>query len=121
MVLYGELVCAGCSEVLSYPLGAISCRCQRCRTVNPSQHIRFSCPGCSHELLAPVNTIEALCPVCTAIIEIPLELLPPVPKPAEAMNAAADASPLASMYVEEPALSHDGKALKATAIATQIM
>mmetsp|Transcript_33518 Transcript_33518/g.103487 ORF Transcript_33518/g.103487 Transcript_33518/m.103487 type:complete len:121 (-) Transcript_33518:20-382(-) len=116
--LYGELVCAGCREVLSYPLDAISCRCQRCRTVNPAQHLQLNCPGCDRVLLTPINTVEALCPVCLTVIEIPIDMLPPVPRPA-CMDKAEQAT-METMYVEMPGVDDNGRPAVSTSIATQI-
>ena len=102
MVLYGELVCSQCSRILSYALNAISCRCQSCGAVNPAQHMKISCPRCKKTLLLPVNTLQALCPCCTAVTDIPVERLPPVPRPAQG-NDAMTASQAASMHVQHPA------------------
>jgi LSD1 subclass zinc finger protein len=116
--LYGELVCVGCREIISYPLDAISCRCQRCRTVNPAQHLQLNCPGCTRVLLVPINTIEALCPVCLTIIEIPIDMLPPVPRPACADKA--EQMTKETMYVEAPVVDDSGRPATQTSIATQI-
>jgi LSD1 subclass zinc finger protein len=102
MVLYGQLVCSSCSRVLTYSIGALSCRCQACGAINPAQHMSFDCPQCRNELLLPVNTLQALCPCCTAVTDIPIERLPPVPRPAQGQDALT-ASQAASMYVQHPA------------------
>lgn len=83
MSLFGQLVCAGCTKILTYSLGAISCRCADCGTITPSQLIAIDCPECHRELVAPINTIEILCPICATTTLIPAELLPRVGTPFE--------------------------------------
>lgn len=91
MSLFAQLVCTGCKKILTYSLGAISCKCAECGTVNPSQLIAFDCPECDRELVAPINTIEILCPICASTTLIPAELLPRVPTPFEETPAGAEA------------------------------
>lgn len=119
MVLFAELICSTCNSVLAYPVGAISCRCQHCYAVNPVQHMCIECPGCLHELLVPITTTEALCPVCTSIIEIPVEMLPIIPKP---RVASVEAAPAVSKYVEGPlTLEENGRSeAPSVSIATQV-
>lgn len=118
MVLYGELVCNGCSAVLSYPLGAISARCRNCQTVNAALHIQVDCPSCNTDLLLPANTVLALCPCCLCQFEIPMDMLPEVPTP----RSAADhrSAPAEMAYIQHPQTIVDGKLVPNVSVATRI-
>ena len=108
MSLFAQLVCSGCAKILTYSLGAVSCKCADCGTVTPAQLIAFDCPECERELVCPMNTIEVLCPICASTTLIPAELLPKVPTPFEETDAGvADASRQqqgVSMVVKNPAM-----------------
>lgn len=78
-MLFGQLVCYGCQRILTYPLGAISCRCRLCNRVNAAQNLQIRCGTCGQELHAPINTLALLCPCCGTVTDIPEELLPPLP------------------------------------------
>ncbi|EAN96209.1 hypothetical protein C3747_35g74 [Trypanosoma cruzi] len=81
MMFLGELVCAGCRKIISYPLGAISCRCRNCNTVNAAQNMHLECGCCGQSILVPVNTLTFLCPCCATVTDIPQPLLPRVDNP----------------------------------------
>eukprot|EP00744_Colponema_vietnamica_P022488 GILI01032306.1.p1 GENE.GILI01032306.1~~GILI01032306.1.p1 ORF type:complete len:179 (+),score=8.23 GILI01032306.1:47-583(+) len=76
MVLYSQLVCSACRKVLTYPLGAISCKCRNCNRINPSLHMEIVCENCETTLFLPANTLTALCPCCFTVTEIPVDKLP---------------------------------------------
>lgn len=78
-MLFGQLVCYGCQRILTYPLGAISCRCRLCNRVNAAQNLQVKCSTCRQVLHAPINTLALLCPCCGTVTDIPEELLPPLP------------------------------------------
>lgn len=77
-MLFSQLICAGCCKVLTYPLGAISCSCRNCGTVNSAQNLHVECPFCKQNLLTPINTLTFLCPCCATVTDIPEHLLPPI-------------------------------------------
>eukprot|EP00758_Cryptobia_borreli_P012076 Tbor_TRINITY_DN5716_c1_g1::TRINITY_DN5716_c1_g1_i1::g.20571::m.20571 len=81
MVFFAQLVCGTCRKILTYPLGALSCRCRNCHHINTSLHMEILCNHCSTTLLLPVTTTIALCPCCFTINEIPISLLPEIPEP----------------------------------------
>ncbi|AYU77311.1 hypothetical protein, conserved [Leishmania donovani] len=78
-MLFGQLVCYGCQRILTYPLGAVSCRCRLCDRVNAAENLQIRCTTCGQELHAPINTLALLCPCCGTVTDIPEELLPPLP------------------------------------------
>ena len=120
MVLYGQLVCTGCTRVLSYPLGAISCRCRNCNVVNPAQALSITCQGCQSEVLFPINTLQGLCPCCCTTINIPMEMLPPVPN---FSNGDEDSDvPAVTIYVENPSVQGEGGRVQQTVgVASKIL
>lgn len=75
-MLVAELVCQGCSRILCYPYGAISCKCRRCGIITPAQYTTFECGGCQTPTVVPINTLVALCPVCATVTDIPEQYLP---------------------------------------------
>ena len=117
MVLFAELVCIGCQRNLTYPLGALSCRCQSCHTVNPAMHMAVECPNCDTDIALPVNTLQFVCPCCGVVSDIPMEMLPPVPP---MISEAVAAAPTVSLYVEHPPTMVDGRLVEAVSIATKI-
>ncbi|CBH12554.1 hypothetical protein, conserved [Trypanosoma brucei gambiense DAL972] len=81
MSQFGQLVCFKCRKILSYPLGAVSCRCRNCNTINPAQNLHITCGCCFRHILVPINTLTFLCPCCATITDIPQSLLPLVEGP----------------------------------------
>ncbi|KAH9597818.1 zinc finger protein [Trypanosoma melophagium] len=100
MILFGQLVCAGCRKILSYPLGAISCRCRNCNTVNAAQNIHLHCGCCGQSILVPLNTLRFLCPCCATVTDIPQSLLPRVEEPVDI--GAAGEKGANTIYVTYP-------------------
>ncbi|KPI84627.1 hypothetical protein ABL78_6332 [Leptomonas seymouri] len=103
MMLFGELACYGCQRILSYPLGAISCRCRQCNTINAAQNLQITCGACGQDLHVPINTLSFLCPCCGTVTDIPEELLPPLPSCVNLSDGADDAT--TAIYVSHPTLS----------------
>lgn len=101
-MLFGQLVCYGCHRILTYPLGAITCRCRLCNTVNAAQNLQIACETCGQELHAPINTLALLCPCCGTVTDIPEDLLPPLPSYVD-LGGAADEMETA-IYVSHPTL-----------------
>lgn len=124
MSLFAQLVCSGCSKILTYSLGAVSCKCADCGAITPAQLISLDCPECNRELVAPINTIEVLCPICASTTLIPAELLPRVPTPFEETPQGTDASVRqqqqqgVSMVVKNPSTT---KSATSVSIATKIV
>ncbi|ESL09785.1 hypothetical protein TRSC58_02490 [Trypanosoma rangeli SC58] len=83
MIFLGELVCEGCRKIISYPLGAISCRCRNCNTVNAAQNMHLECGCCGQSILVPINTLTFLCPCCATVTDIPQSLLPLLEEPVD--------------------------------------
>lgn len=111
MSLFAQLVCSGCTKILTYSLGAVSARCTECGSVTPAQLMSIDCPECHREIVAPINTIELLCPVCATTTLIPAELLPRVGTPFEenaAAQAAAGNAQTVSMLIRNPAPNRTG-------------
>eukprot|EP00658_Telonema_sp_P-2_P056984 TRINITY_DN45440_c0_g1_i1.p1 TRINITY_DN45440_c0_g1~~TRINITY_DN45440_c0_g1_i1.p1 ORF type:complete len:225 (+),score=52.86 TRINITY_DN45440_c0_g1_i1:75-677(+) len=81
MVLFSQLVCNSCRRILTYPLGAISCRCRQCHQVTPSMHLEIVCENCETTLLLPINTLTGLCPCCFTVTHVPIEMLPNIEEP----------------------------------------
>ncbi|KEG08309.1 hypothetical protein DQ04_07481020 [Trypanosoma grayi] len=100
MIFFGQLVCDGCRKVLTYPLGAISCRCRGCGTVNAAQNLRLDCGCCGQSVLVPINTLTFLCPCCATVTDIPKSLLPRVEEPVD-LDSDADKGPK-TIYVSYP-------------------
>nr|CCC91523.1 unnamed protein product [Trypanosoma congolense IL3000] len=103
MIQFGQLVCFKCRKILSYPLGAPSCRCRNCETINPAQNIHVTCGCCEQPILVPINTLTFLCPCCATVTDIPQSLLPPVEGPVNRGNDAEKAAK--TIYVTYPAKS----------------
>ena len=118
MVLLAELVCEGCHQILTYPLGSMSCRCRSCRTINPAQHIQVECGKCSATVLFPINTLSGLCPCCCTVTQIPVEMLPELPE--IAFSNGGDAGPTKTIYVENPNTVIDGRSYPSICVATKI-
>jgi LSD1 subclass zinc finger protein len=120
MSLFAQLVCSGCAKILTYSLGAISCRCADCGTITPAQLIAIDCPGCEREIVAPINTVELLCPVCATTTLIPTELLPRVSTPREDSDEQNANEPGGvSMVVRNPAARSGGETT--VSVATKIV
>ncbi|KAK7197497.1 LSD1 zinc finger containing protein [Novymonas esmeraldas] len=101
-MLFGQLVCYGCHRILTYPLGAVTCRCRLCNTVNAAQNLQVTCGACGQELHAPINTLALLCPCCGTVTDIPEELLPPLPSCVD-LGGGEDEMETA-IYVSHPTL-----------------
>ncbi|KAG5483318.1 hypothetical protein LSCM1_04863 [Leishmania martiniquensis] len=101
-MLFGQVVCYGCHRIITYPLGAITCRCRLCNTVNSAQNLQISCGTCGQMLHAPINTLTLLCPCCGTITDIPEELLPPLPSCTSLGGGPEEAETV--MYVSHPTL-----------------
>ncbi|KPA77233.1 hypothetical protein ABB37_07139 [Leptomonas pyrrhocoris] len=110
-MLFGQLVCYGCQHVLTYPLGAISCRCRLCNTINAAQNLQLTCGACGQELHAPINTLAFLCPCCGTVTDIPEELLPPLPSCVNLGDGTEEME--TTMYVSHPTLAPMGLAAAA--------
>ncbi|CAJ1019624.1 LSD1 zinc finger containing protein, putative [Leishmania lindenbergi] len=101
-MLFGQLVCYGCQRILTYPLGAVTCRCRLCNTINSAQNLQITCGTCGQELHAPINTLALLCPCCGTVTDIPEELLPPLPTCVNLGGGAEEAKTI--IYVSHPTL-----------------
>ncbi|CUG04830.1 zinc finger protein, putative [Bodo saltans] len=101
MVLFSQVICSTCRKILTFPLGAISCRCRNCQTINPTVHMEIPCSCCGSIMLTPPNTTSVLCPCCTTVTEIPVDLLPPIPEPVNVDGE--DEKSAKTIYVELPA------------------
>ncbi|GET87088.1 hypothetical protein, conserved [Leishmania tarentolae] len=101
-MLFGQLVCYGCQRILTYPLGAVSCRCRLCKRVNAAQNLQIKCGTCGQELHAPINTLSLLCPCCGTVTDIPEELLPPLPSCVDLGRDAQEQEKV--IYVSHPTL-----------------
>lgn len=101
-MFFGQLICYGCHHILTYPLGAVTCRCRICGTVNSAQHIQVTCAACGQLLHAPINTLSLLCPCCGTVTEIPEELLPPLPSCVNLGDGTEEME--TAIYVSHPTL-----------------
>ncbi|KAH8611609.1 LSD1 zinc finger [Trypanosoma vivax] len=101
MIQFGQLVCCSCRKILSYPLGAPSCRCRNCDTVNAAQYLQLTCGCCKQSIVVPINTLSYLCPCCATVTDIPESLLPRVEEP---VDVDVDGDKIAkTIYVTYPA------------------
>ncbi len=119
MVLFSQLVCRTCCKVLTYPLGAVSCRCRNCSAVNASQHMVVPCGYCETRLLVPTNTLVVLCPCCASQTDIPPELLPMLPPNVNIDGKTDGKNDARTIYVENPTLSGSGQ--QSILVATKIL
>jgi LSD1 subclass zinc finger protein len=122
MVLFSQLVCRTCCKILTYPLGAVSCRCRNCSTVNPSQHMVISCGHCETTLLVPINTLVVLCPCCASKTDIPVEWLPLLPSNVNIDGKGDGKNDARTIYVENPPLRcGGGTGQQSILVATKIL
>lgn len=125
MVLFSQLVCSTCMKILTFPLGALSCRCRNCSTVNPAQQLAILCGCCETTLLVPINTLTALCPCCAAITEIPVDLLPVLPVNVNIDGKDDKSDNAKTIYVENPPVAvregYQAQAQQSVLVATKIL
>ena len=125
MVLFSQVVCSTCHKILTYPLGAVSCRCRNCSTVNPAQHLAVVCGCCETTLLVPINTLVALCPCCAAKTDIPVEFLPMLPPNLNIDGQGDGKNDARTVYVENPPTQSnrggEGPLQQSILVATKIL
>ncbi|KAG5509397.1 hypothetical protein JKF63_06707 [Porcisia hertigi] len=101
-MLFSQLVCYGCYNILTYPFGAITCRCCVCNALNAAHNMQITCVTCGQVLHAPINTVSLLCPCCGTVTDIPEDLLPPLPS---CINVGDDGNEIKTViYVSHPTL-----------------
>ncbi|KAG5509718.1 hypothetical protein GH5_05581 [Leishmania sp. Ghana 2012 LV757] len=119
-MLFGQLVCYGCHRIITHPLGAVTCRCRLCNTINAAQNLLINCDTCGQVLHAPINTLTLLCPCCGTITDIPEALLPPLPSCISLGGGPEEAETV--IYVSHPTLPlrsrFDGEASVSTVCLT---